>query len=613
MINAKITFPSAGEITEKGYAGRINDYVIESQFLDENLWKLTVNQFRLHPDTDNNGWRGEFWGKLMRSASLTYRATKNEKLYEAITESVLDMLTAQDDCGRWSTYGFEREFNGWDMWGRKYVMLGFTYYLDICKNQSLKRKIVRALKRHADYIMKKVGKGRGKVDICLTSGIYGGMNSCSILEPFVKLYELTDDKKYLDFAGYIVSTGFSKDFNLYESCLNKTAYPYQFKHTKAYEMMSCFEGLLEYYKIVGDENYLTAVKNFVDMIVETDYTLIGCSGCTHELFDNSSVKQTEYSDGVMQETCVTVTFIKLLTKLYALTGDSKYINYIEKSGYNALFGAVNNEKQTMKRTLGLVWKGDEAVATPHDPYPFDSYSPLYLGQRAKKVGGFMVMQNGKTYGCCASIGGAGTAIFTLDGVVKTDDGVAVNLYNDCVYKTTILGSKFSLSIKADVYGKPSAKITVKAQSVKTALKLRIPDWMENLKITVDDDEVPVTTENGYLTIDKVWTNEAIVLSYKTPVKAVVLNDKVAFTRGPITLCRDERFGEDMNLPISVKIKKDGTVPSAKVVKNEVFDGNLAVKIPTTDGGKITLTDYSQAGKNYDCDNCTISVWNEIKK
>ena len=34
---------------------------------------------------------------------------------------------------------------------------------------------------------------------------------------------------------------------------------------------------------------------------------------------------------------------------------------------------------------------------------------------------------------------------------------------------------------------------------------------------------------------------------------------------------------------------------------------------TTDGGEITLTDYSQAGKNYDCDNCTISVWNEIKK
>ena len=129
MINNKIIFPSAGEITEKGYAGKINDYVIESQFLDENLWKLTVNQFRLHPDTDNNGWRGEFWGKLMRSASLTYRASKNEKLYEAITESVLDMLTAQDDCGRWSTYGFEREFNGWDMWARKYVMLGFTYYL----------------------------------------------------------------------------------------------------------------------------------------------------------------------------------------------------------------------------------------------------------------------------------------------------------------------------------------------------------------------------------------------------------------------------------------------------------------------------------------------------
>ena len=37
-------------------------------------------------------------------------------------------------------------------------------------------------------------------------------------------------------------------------------------------MMSCFEGLLEYYKVKGDENYLKAVQNFFDMVVVSDYT-----------------------------------------------------------------------------------------------------------------------------------------------------------------------------------------------------------------------------------------------------------------------------------------------------------------------------------------------------
>lgn len=613
MLHDKIAFASAGELKQKGYPGKINDLVINEQFLDEKLWELTVNQFRIHPDGDNNGWRCEFWGKLMRAASLSYRATKSAKLYDAITKSVLDMLTAQDDCGRWSTYDFSKEFNGWDMWGRKYVMLGFIYYLEICKNAALRKKIIRALKLHADYIIKKVGAGKGKKDICVTSGVYGGMNSCSILEPFVKLYNLTLNKKYLDFAKYIVDTGFSKDFNVYEACLNKTAYPYEFKYPKAYEMTSCFEGLLEYYKIVGDENYLTAVKNFADAVVETDYTLIGCSGCTHELFDHSSIKQTDFSQGVMQETCVTVTFMKLCAKLYALTAEAKYIDIIEQSGYNALFGAVNTEKQTMKRAVGVVWKGDDAIPTPHESYPFDSYSPLVSGQRAKKVAGFMLMQDGKTYGCCASIGGAGTAIFSLAGVVKTQNGVAVNIYNDCDYKTLFADKKFALSVKANVYGKPTAKITIKADCVKTSVSLRVPKWAEDLKITLDGKEITADAKDGYVTLDYEWNNNVIILTYKTPVKAVRLNGKIAFTRGPVTLCRDQRFGEDLTLPIAVKTKKDGTIPSAKIVKNGIFNSNIAVSIKTVDGNAITLCDYSQAGKNYDNENCTVSVWNDERR
>ena len=433
-MKTSLYIPQIGQYRIGGYAGEMIAYTIHNQLLDEKTWKLFVEQFRMHPDGDTRGWRGEFWGKMMRAGALTYRATADEALYKALTDSVEDMLTTQDEEGRFSTYAKEKEFHGWDMWSRKYVLLGFLYYLEICKDEALKTRITAALVKHADYILARVGKGEGKTEICNTAENWGGLNSCSILEPMVKLYSLTGEKRYLDFAEYIISTGFCKDENVLLCSLKKEKFPYEFKQVKAYEMMSCFEGLLEYYKLTGNPDHLKAVVHFTDMVLETDYTVIGSCGCTHELFDHSTVKQTCISEGVMQETCVTVTLMKLCYKLLALTGESKYAAAIERSGYNALFGAVNNENQTMARTEGLVWYDYGAEAVPHEPFPFDSYSPLALGQRGRRVGGFMVMENGRSYGCCASIGGAGTAIMGLAGIMASEDGYCVNLYDDGAFE-----------------------------------------------------------------------------------------------------------------------------------------------------------------------------------
>ena len=207
---------------------------------------------------------------------------------------------------------------------------------------------MRAICRHADYIVKKIGKGRNKIEITETSERFGAMNSCSILGAFVKLYRITNSAKYLDFAKYIVESGMAKDFDLIKACEDDGLYPYKFKYTKAYEMTSCVNGILEYYKVTGEKRYLDVAIEFADKVLESDYTMIGCSGCTEENFDNSSVRQTIYSDMIMQETCVTVAFMLLCADLLKITGNAKYAEIIEKSGYNALYGALNTENQTMK-------------------------------------------------------------------------------------------------------------------------------------------------------------------------------------------------------------------------------------------------------------------------
>lgn len=296
--------------------------------------------------------------------------------------------------------------------------------------------------------------------------------------------------------------------------------------------------------------------------------------------------------------------MKLCARLLAITGDSKYADVIERSGYNALFGAVNSENQTMKRSQGIVWEGKTAVPVPHEAFPFDSYSPLCLGQRARKIGGFRVMENGRSYGCCAAIGGAGTALFGLTAIAKGENGYFINLYNDGVYSDKSSGVK--ISVKANLYKKGEAKITMKT-SGETTLFLRIPKWTKKFSVSAGGKETEFAEEKGYAVV-KVKNGDKIVVSMPMKVERKILNGKAEYERGPIVLARDERFGEDLGLPVAVPKKAGGAV--AKLVKNTDFYTNETIKIKTRNG-EITLCDYSSAGKNYDSENCNMSVWQNI--
>ena len=610
MIESRLRFAKPGEIHLGGYGGEMTQYVLENQLLDAENWAILVDQFRRREDGSNGGWRGEFWGKMMRGASLTYRATKNERLYSVLTATVKDMLTVQDRLGRFSTYTVDKEFHAWDMWARKYVILGMAYYTDICKSKALKERIIKALTRHADYIIDHVGDG--KLSILDTSEVVGSMNSASILEAFVRMHTLTGEKRYLDFSSYIISTGMCKGADLVGLCLEKKLYPYQFPVTKAYEMMSCFEGLLEYYKHTGNPDHLMAVENFVDMLTKTDYTLIGCSGCRHEFLDNSTVTQTEpATQDVMQETCVTVTFIKLCAKLLSLTGNPKYAEYIERSGLNAMYGAVNNENQTMCRTLARTWVegGRMVIIEDFEAFPFDSYSPLYQDRRGLRLGGTQFIGEGRIYGCCVCIGSAGTAIMGLVPIMKGEDGFYVNLYNDCRFGTELDGENIRLDLKADPYRCDGAKIKIDGKGRRFTVALRVPTWADNYSVTVDGQSVESKMENGYLLINRIWGRERIEISFRAPVKMQVINKKIAFTKGPIALTRDARFG-DISGRIDISVRNGKSVRTRRI-KNDVFKSNVAFAIKTRDG-EITLTDYAKAGKNYDDEGSKITVWMDKK-
>ena len=92
-----------------------------------------------------------------------------------IQGAVSGLLATQTPDGYISNYSKDAQLQHWDIWGRKYTLLGLLAYYDISSDS----KVLDAAKKLADHLLTQVGPG--KADIVKT-GNYRGMPSSSILE-----------------------------------------------------------------------------------------------------------------------------------------------------------------------------------------------------------------------------------------------------------------------------------------------------------------------------------------------------------------------------------------------------------------------------------------------
>ncbi len=605
--------PNGLKVKFHGDKDRVIKFIESEQLLDRELWRLFVAQFRLRNDWESRGWRGEFWGKMMRGGCMTYAYTQSRKLYSVLKESVLDFLTTQDEKGRFTTYGDNREFEGWDMWGRKYAMLGLLYFYDICGDKRLKSRILNALLRHADYIVAHIGDGEGQKNMFETFlGVwgYGGLPASSILEPFMKLYFLTKKPRYLDFATYIVNRGFSELENIVEAAADETRYPHEYKTQKAYEMMSCFQGLLEYYKATEEERYLHIVEGFFTKVAESELTVIGGLGCRHEFFNQSVREQTNRYDGPMLETCVTVTWMNLCYHLYLFTGKSRYVDYIEQSYVNAMRGAVNLNKN--QKVYRMIDNKLTLFNTGGVFFLFDSYSPLYEQRRAIDLGGKMQLsEDGKFYGCCVCIASLGPAIAAATSLVFSAGRYAINAFEKCTMQfETESGNKVIVKVKGDILkgnGRVRYLFSMDKEE-KVPFTLRIPEWSSKYRVYINGEEQKKDRKKPCQVLCDVSNGDCVELALDVRVKMFPVNDKKVLKKGPYILSRDERYEEDFYAPAEISGNKNGTV-CAKKVKKALFHVLAEYEIPLKDGGTVTVCDYSSAGSEWDREIKTkLNVW-----
>ena len=515
---------SYGEVRLSGPVGERLDACIERCLAAKDVDAL-VEPFRLR---DGQGlWQTEFWGKFMQAAVPLSRYSQNAALKDKIARGVKGIVAAQLPDGYLGNSSADKRWGDdtLDVWNAKYALMGLLVHCESTGDADA----LAAARRLADSVMAAFPPEGGRR--LHLNGWVAGMGTLSVLEPFVLLYRLSNDGKYLEYSKYIAGEmevdGDGEGPDLVRQalagkgvCDRDSGWTISRRNRrKAYEMMSCYQGLLDLYAITKDRRLFDAAVKSAESILESEISLAG-SGSSREFWFHGASKQ-HLKFNRMQETCVTTTWMRLCERLLGLTGDPKWADAIERTFHNAYLASMSR-----------------------DGSRFSSYTPMD-GSKSFGQDHCRMFEN-----CCNANGPRGFVAYL--GAFASSDGNAVtlNLYDSARISLDLPDAPGAAVF--DIYTRypETGKVDIRFHGDRDAtfaLRLRIPAWSEKTSVRINgEDGNGKVSAGAYLVIDRAWRHgDAVELEFDMTVRPHYLDHSVAFTYGPVLLARDNRLGGDI--------------------------------------------------------------------
>ncbi len=600
-----------GDVRLKGYLGERLDTMVAGHVVGRDVDYITA-VFQEKTEKRSR-WQTEFWGKYMHAAVPFARYSGSGKLAADLDRGTASILASQEPNGYIGNYPEDlRCGEGWDVWGMKYTMMGLLHYADANAADEKGRRALTACRRLCDYIIGEIGPGGRRGHELWQTGNWSGYASSSILEPVVWLYRRTKEPRYLDFATSIVKgmTEPQKGPRLLDLALKGVSvadrnepdykadagwgYVCKYGRGKAYEMMSCYQGLLDYVETMEAEgrrsDWTDSLRKAAVMtgedIVREEVNLAGGCASTEAWYHGARNQHLPYVR--LQETCVTTTWMRFCEKLLQTTGEAKWADQLERTFYNAYLAAMKPD-------------GTE----------FAGYTPLagnrYYGQHHCSM----------HTDCCTANGPRGFLAFLRQFFRVEKDVATFNFYSSALVKGKRSDGKpvafdmYSLYPRAN-----TARIVSHTEGVgEMPLRLRIPAWSEKTTIKLNGVEQPGVKAGGYYTLTHAWQlGDFIEITFDMPVVAHEQDHHVAFTRGPVLLARDSRFADgDLAEPLNKRIREGRRMTDFRPVRTPSDDMWITFAAPLPLGphtanpegrldSMVFFCDFASAGNLWRRDN-----------
>jgi uncharacterized protein len=358
------------------------------------------------------------------------------------------------------------------------------------------------------------------------------------------LYRVTRERKHLDLAKHYL------DIRGLPNSVNRSRHNQSYKPVleqteavgHAVNCLSLMVSLLDVGILTGLEPYRTAAERmWTDAVTRKMYITGGVGSTGNEGFGEAFVLPTI---SAYAETCAVLMFATLNHKLFLATGDSRYIDVLERGIYNNALSGVSST-------------GDRF---------------FYVNRLSSAGDGRDTRWERASLECCPP--NLVRFLASMPGYIYAQDpngAVYVNLYISSEAQFTVANTPMTLAIDSEMpWGGKTTVAVAPREPVRGAIKLRIPGWARNrvapgslysyaatvgeqTTVSINGRGAPANPDrNGYVTIDREWRpGDRIALQLPFAVRRVTADERVretrgrvAIERGPIVYCVEGHDVED---------------------------------------------------------------------
>jgi len=389
------------------------------------------------------------------------------------------------------------------------IEAGVAYY-----QATGKRKLLDVCIRMTDHMMSQFGPGKrhwvpGHEEIELA---------------LVKLYQTTQEQKYLDFAYWLLEErghghGTMGDEGKWDPVYYQDIVPVRRLTDISGHAVRCmylYCGMADVAALKNDTGYIAAIDRLWDDVVHRNMYITGGIGSSR---DNEGF--TEDYDlpnlDAYCETCASVGMVLWNQRMNQLTGDSKYIDVLERSLYNGALAGISLGGDRFFYVNPLESKGDHH----RQEWYGCACCPSQLSRFLPSIGNYIY--------------------------ASSDDALWVNLYIGNTGQIRIGETDILLTQETDYPWDGSVKLTIStSQPLEKEIRLRIPNWCKTYDLSINGKRINVSEEKGYAVIKDWKSQDVIALDMDMPVEIVAADPhakenfgKRAIQRGPLVYCMEE--------------------------------------------------------------------------
>ena len=411
-----------------------------------------------------------------------------------------------------------------------------------------------------------------------------------------KLYRTTGDERYLNLAKFFLDERGKSDIRDQNSESQWENGAYWQDHKPVVEQDEAvghsvraaymYSGMADVAALTGNQEYLDAINRIWENVVSKKFYITGGIGAKYD--GEAFGENYELPNRAYNETCAAIANVFWNQRMFLMSGESKYIDVMERTLYNGLLSGISFEGNTFFYPNVLEFDGKDAFnqgATERKPWFDCSCCPSNLSRFIPAIPNYIY--------------------------ATANDEIYANLFVASTTNFDVNDKQFSISQITKYPWEGTVQFKIKTDKpVDFDLKIRIPGWAQNhpvpsdlysyigpeqaeVKLLVNSESVPVTLENGYVSINRKWkADDQVELILPMETRKVIPNEKVeeikgkvAVERGPIVFCAEQVDNPDGVLTRSIAANE-------KLTSEFVPDELQGVIKLTAESGLVMVPYYS---------------------